>query len=288
MAVTPHAKGLRRPRRPRRGRARATAAAPRGATAFARALSVPALRRRRRPSSPTRASRRSRSSRRRTAISSSSRRAAAAGKHVLLEKPLDVTTARAVELVETCERAGVTLGVVLQHRFRPAGERLARSPARRRPRRPRRLLDRHPPLAAAELLRRARPRHAGARRRRRAALAGHPHARSHAEPRRPGRRGARLRRRPRPCTGWRPRTSSARRRASRTARIGAIEATTAAFPGAAERIELIGTKGTASLVGTALDVRLHGRRARSASSRTAAPAARAPTRWPSRTTTIAP
>jgi predicted dehydrogenase len=51
-------------------------------------------------------------------------RAAAAGKHVLLEKPLEISTARAEALVETAERAGVTLGVVLQHRFRPAAERL--------------------------------------------------------------------------------------------------------------------------------------------------------------------
>lgn len=52
-------------------------------------------------------------------------RCAAAGKHVLMEKPLDVTTAKAVEMVEACRAAGVKLGVVLQHRFRPAGMRLA-------------------------------------------------------------------------------------------------------------------------------------------------------------------
>jgi UDP-N-acetyl-2-amino-2-deoxyglucuronate dehydrogenase len=52
-------------------------------------------------------------------------RIAAAGKHVLLEKPLEISTDRALEMVQACERAGVTLGVVLQHRFRPAGERLA-------------------------------------------------------------------------------------------------------------------------------------------------------------------
>ena len=52
------------------------------------------------------------------------RRAAAAGKHILMEKPLDVTSERAAELVATCRDAGVTLGIVLQHRFRPAGERL--------------------------------------------------------------------------------------------------------------------------------------------------------------------
>lgn len=53
------------------------------------------------------------------------RRAAAARKHILLEKPLEISTARAEELVAAADRAGVTLGVVLQHRFRPAGVRLA-------------------------------------------------------------------------------------------------------------------------------------------------------------------
>ena len=53
------------------------------------------------------------------------RRAAAAGKHVLLEKPLEISTARAEELVEVCRAAGVRLGVVLQHRFRPAAMKLA-------------------------------------------------------------------------------------------------------------------------------------------------------------------
>lgn len=50
---------------------------------------------------------------------------AAAGKHVLMEKPVDVTTVRAAELVAGCRAAGVRLGIVLQHRFRPAGMRLA-------------------------------------------------------------------------------------------------------------------------------------------------------------------
>ena len=49
-------------------------------------------------------------------------RCAAAGKHVLLEKPLEVSTEKAVRLVESCR--GVKLGVVLQHRFRPAAEKL--------------------------------------------------------------------------------------------------------------------------------------------------------------------
>jgi predicted dehydrogenase len=53
------------------------------------------------------------------------RRCAQAGKHVLLEKPVEITTARAQELVAACRQAGVTLGIVLQHRFRPAAAKLA-------------------------------------------------------------------------------------------------------------------------------------------------------------------
>jgi UDP-N-acetyl-2-amino-2-deoxyglucuronate dehydrogenase len=52
------------------------------------------------------------------------RRFAEAGKHILLEKPLEVSAERAAALVETCGRAGVTLGVVLQHRFREAATAL--------------------------------------------------------------------------------------------------------------------------------------------------------------------
>ncbi len=49
---------------------------------------------------------------------------ARAGKHILLEKPLERSTGRALRLVEAAETAGVTLGVVLQHRFRAASEHL--------------------------------------------------------------------------------------------------------------------------------------------------------------------
>lgn len=52
-------------------------------------------------------------------------RCAAAGKHVLLEKPIDITTARAEATVEACRKAGVRLGIVLQHRFKPSAQRLA-------------------------------------------------------------------------------------------------------------------------------------------------------------------
>ncbi len=51
-------------------------------------------------------------------------RCAASGKHVLLEKPLEISTSRAEKLVEISRRNGIRLGVVLQHRFRPAAERL--------------------------------------------------------------------------------------------------------------------------------------------------------------------
>ena len=49
-------------------------------------------------------------------------RCAKAGKHVLLEKPLEVSTVKAKQLVNACR--DVKLGVVLQHRFRPAAEKL--------------------------------------------------------------------------------------------------------------------------------------------------------------------
>lgn len=45
---------------------------------------------------------------------------AARGKHILMEKPVERTTAAATRIVEHCERAGVRLGIVFQHRFREA------------------------------------------------------------------------------------------------------------------------------------------------------------------------
>jgi predicted dehydrogenase len=47
-----------------------------------------------------------------------------AGKHVLVEKPLELTVARAEQLVRVGRQAKRKLGVVLQHRFRPASLRL--------------------------------------------------------------------------------------------------------------------------------------------------------------------
>jgi UDP-N-acetyl-2-amino-2-deoxyglucuronate dehydrogenase len=44
-------------------------------------------------------------------------RAAAAGKHVLTEKPIDVSLEAADRLIAACEHAGVTLSCISQHRF---------------------------------------------------------------------------------------------------------------------------------------------------------------------------
>ena len=52
-------------------------------------------------------------------------RASAARKHILLEKPLDISLERSELLVKTAEEAGVKLAVVLQNRFRPTCERLS-------------------------------------------------------------------------------------------------------------------------------------------------------------------
>ena len=48
----------------------------------------------------------------------------AAGKHVLVEKPLELTAARARRLVAAGRASGRRLGVVLQHRFRAGGLKL--------------------------------------------------------------------------------------------------------------------------------------------------------------------
>lgn len=50
--------------------------------------------------------------------------AANAGKHVVVEKPLEISLARAVEIVEACERNEVILGVIFQMRFGASATRL--------------------------------------------------------------------------------------------------------------------------------------------------------------------
>ena len=184
------------------------------------------------------------------------RRCASAGKHVLLEKPLEITTARAQEMVAACRAAGVTLGIVLQHRHKPAVERLAE------------LLRRGElgePVGASASIRLWRPQ-------------------SYYDD--PG-RGTRARDGggvlitqaihtldvllslagdPAQVTGFATTTRVHAMETEdivcaavrwRTGAYGVIEATTAAYPGAAERIELIGSRGTATLLGTAFEMRLH-------------------------------
>ena len=51
--------------------------------------------------------------------------AARAGKHVLMEKPVERSLAAAERIVATCDAAGVRLGIIFQHRFRRASRYLA-------------------------------------------------------------------------------------------------------------------------------------------------------------------
>lgn len=185
---------------------------------------------------------------------------ASAGKHILLEKPLDVSTARAERLVTACRAAGVTLGVVLQHRFKPAAERLATV------------------LREGELgrivncstsIRLWRPQ-------------GYYDEPGRGTLARDG-GGVLLTQGIHTLDlmlslagpvvevcGY-ARTTSVHRMETEdlvaaavryaSGAIGVIDATTSAYPGSAERIELVGTAGTASLAGTALSMAWHdGRR----------------------------
>jgi predicted dehydrogenase len=54
-------------------------------------------------------------------------RCAAAGKHVLLEKPLDISIARAEQLVQVMSAKKLVLAVVLQNRHKPATQRLVQA-----------------------------------------------------------------------------------------------------------------------------------------------------------------
>lgn len=50
---------------------------------------------------------------------------AAAGKHILIEKPVERTVAAATQIVQICEAHGVKLGVFLQHRMRQSARDMA-------------------------------------------------------------------------------------------------------------------------------------------------------------------
>jgi predicted dehydrogenase len=51
-------------------------------------------------------------------------RAAAAGKHVVVEKPIDITIAGARNLIEACRKNEVKLSVIFQYRFTPAAQKI--------------------------------------------------------------------------------------------------------------------------------------------------------------------
>ncbi len=53
--------------------------------------------------------------------------AAQAGKHVLVEKPLEITLARCDDIIRACAQAGVLLGGILPSRFTPANQALKRA-----------------------------------------------------------------------------------------------------------------------------------------------------------------
>ena len=179
---------------------------------------------------------------------------AAAAKHVLLEKPLDVTVERAQQSVELMERAGLRFGVVLQHRFREASQEARGHPEKRRTGRADLGVRIHPLVASARILRPAGPRHEGARWRRRAADPGHSHARPVSEPRRTDH--------PRRRDGQDLAAAQHRHRGHRlrgavefaNGAIGTIDATTVSFPGFPEKIELACAKGTAVLEAKSLSV----------------------------------
>ena len=178
-------------------------------------------------------------------------RCAAAGKHVLLEKPLEVSTAKAEQLVQACK--SVKLGVVLQHRFRPAAEKL------------RELLPKLGKLVSAS--------------------AAIPNWRPQSYYEQPG-RGTRWRDgggvlltqgihtldlflslvgEPQEVKSFVTTTPIHKMETEdlvaaavrfKSGALGVVHATTAAYPGFPERIELIGTRGTALLEGTSLKVQI--------------------------------
>jgi UDP-N-acetyl-2-amino-2-deoxyglucuronate dehydrogenase len=180
-------------------------------------------------------------------------RCAAAGKHVLLEKPLEASTEKAEQLVQACRN--VKLGVVLQHRFRPAAEKL------------------HEMLAKLGKLV--------------SASAAIPNWRPQSYYDQPG-RGTRARDgggvlltqgihtldlflsfvgEPLEVKSFVTTTPVHKMETEdlavaavrfKSGALGVVHATTTAFPGFPERIELIGTRGTALLEGTSLRVQLQG------------------------------
>jgi UDP-N-acetyl-2-amino-2-deoxyglucuronate dehydrogenase len=174
-------------------------------------------------------------------------RCAAAGKHILLEKPLEVSTEKAEQLVKSCRK--IKLAVVLQHRFRPAAEKLRE-----------RLRDLGQLVSASAAIPNWRPQtyydQPGRGTRSRdgggvlltqgihtldlfLSLVGKPaEVKSFATTT--------------PVHKMETEDLVAAAVRFKGGAIGTVHATTSAYPGFPERIELIGTKGTALLEGTSL------------------------------------
>ena len=105
--------------------------------------------------------------------------AARAGKHVIVEKPLEITLRRCDKIIEACEKAGVVLSAIFPSRFHDSSRRIEAGgrPGPLRPAHPRR---RHRQVVSQPSLLRQRrmARHVGTRRRRGADEPGHPQRRS--------------------------------------------------------------------------------------------------------------
>ncbi len=181
-------------------------------------------------------------------------RACVAGKHILLEKPLDITTARSEQLVMAIERAGVAASVMLQHRFKPSARRLAAVLAEGMLGTVIGLSTRAPlwrPQSYYDMAGRGtRARDGGG-----VLLSQAIHTidlmRSLCGP------VARVCGFAREGAGHRMETEDIASAALRfdNGAIGTVDATTCAYPGSLERIEIIGTLGTATLAGTGLTLR---------------------------------
>jgi UDP-N-acetyl-2-amino-2-deoxyglucuronate dehydrogenase len=180
-------------------------------------------------------------------------RCAKAGKHVLLEKPLDISTARAEQLVSLMHSRKLRLGVVLQHRFRPAVEKM-------------RTVDLGEIVSASCLIPVWRPqkgyydqpgRGTRARDGGGVLLTQGIHTLDVFLSLTPEVAEVKAFSTTTPVHQMETEDLVAAALKFKNGALGVVHATTAAYPGYPERIELIGTKGAALLAGTALYVELH-------------------------------
>jgi UDP-N-acetyl-2-amino-2-deoxyglucuronate dehydrogenase len=178
-------------------------------------------------------------------------RCAKAGKHVLLEKPLELSTARAEKLVAAMK--GLKLGVVLQHRFRPAVEKI-------------RTVDLGEIVSASCMVPVWRPqkgyydqpgRGTKARDGGGVLLTQSIHTLDVFLSLTPEVAEVKAFSTTTPVHQMETEDLVAAALKFKNGALGVVHATTAAYPGYPERIELIGTKGASLLAGTALYVELH-------------------------------